>query len=364
MRSLGYRTDLALLALGGSTLEQREDHVVVRTPDNPLHWWGNFLLLPRPPAAEQTGRWLDRFAAEIPDARHVAFGVDGTDGRVEDLRGMTDAGLHVEAATVMTATTVTSRLTPTGAPTSAGWPATTTGPSWSTCAGLQGRPRDGRAYREFCRAQGGQQPSPRRAPVTARGSARSRTGGCGRAWACSRASEGLARFQSVETHPDARGRRTGRHAGAPRQPATAWTSWARTTLVMVADPATRRSASTARSASSTASPSCRPSSPAPSGLWRPVGAPRAAAPPDPAAVGRRMPRQRRRRLPGGPERRRRTSQTGRAGGVPRSATAAARTGAGAGGERRGTTRGRGVDRGRAGAATGARRTGALGPTGA
>ena len=106
VRSLGYRTDLALLTLGGRTLEQRDDHVLVRTPDNPLHWWGNFLLLPRPPAAEETGRWLDRFAAEIPDATHVAFGVDGTDGQVTDLRGMTAAGLHVEAARVLTATAV------------------------------------------------------------------------------------------------------------------------------------------------------------------------------------------------------------------------------------------------------------------
>ena len=68
VRSLGYRTDLALLTLGGSTLEQRDDHVLVRTPDNPLHWWGNFLLLPRAPAAEDDRAWLDRFAAEFPDA--------------------------------------------------------------------------------------------------------------------------------------------------------------------------------------------------------------------------------------------------------------------------------------------------------
>ena len=46
IRSLGYRTDLALLTLGGSTVQQRDGYLVVRTPANPLHWWGNFLLLP------------------------------------------------------------------------------------------------------------------------------------------------------------------------------------------------------------------------------------------------------------------------------------------------------------------------------
>lgn len=39
VRSLGYRTDLALLRLGGSEFEDRGDHLVVRTPHNPTFWW-------------------------------------------------------------------------------------------------------------------------------------------------------------------------------------------------------------------------------------------------------------------------------------------------------------------------------------
>lgn len=35
VRSLGYRTDLALLRYGGSEIEDRGDHVVIRSPDNP-----------------------------------------------------------------------------------------------------------------------------------------------------------------------------------------------------------------------------------------------------------------------------------------------------------------------------------------
>ena len=45
IRSLGLRTDLVLLRLGGSVVEHHDDHVVVRTPDNPTYWWGNFLLV-------------------------------------------------------------------------------------------------------------------------------------------------------------------------------------------------------------------------------------------------------------------------------------------------------------------------------
>jgi hypothetical protein len=53
--SLGCRTDLALLQLGGTQLEDRGDHLVVRSPHNPGHWWGNFLLLEAAPAPEDAG---------------------------------------------------------------------------------------------------------------------------------------------------------------------------------------------------------------------------------------------------------------------------------------------------------------------
>lgn len=35
VRSLGYRTDLAILALEGSQVTDRGDHLVIRTPGNP-----------------------------------------------------------------------------------------------------------------------------------------------------------------------------------------------------------------------------------------------------------------------------------------------------------------------------------------
>ena len=104
--SLAFRTDLALLELGGSTVEDRGDHVVVRTPHNPTFWWGNFLLLDRVPQPGEHEQWIDRFAETFPDARHLAFGVDGTVGRASDLAGFADMGLSIDASTVMTATSV------------------------------------------------------------------------------------------------------------------------------------------------------------------------------------------------------------------------------------------------------------------
>ena len=74
--SLGFRTDVALRVLEGAEVADRGDYLVVRSPDQPDYWWGNFLLLAAWPAPGTGDRWLARFAAEFPLARHVALGVD------------------------------------------------------------------------------------------------------------------------------------------------------------------------------------------------------------------------------------------------------------------------------------------------
>lgn len=104
--SLGYRTDIALLQLGGSQVEDRGDHVVVRSPHNPGHWWGNFLLLADVPDPDESQSWLDRFASTFPETSHVALGFDGQDGAVTELAWFAEQGFHAEEATVMTATDV------------------------------------------------------------------------------------------------------------------------------------------------------------------------------------------------------------------------------------------------------------------
>ena len=100
--SLGFRTDVALRVLEGGVVTDRGDYLVVRTPGNPDFWWGNFLLLASVPRPGHAGAWLARFAAEFPAARHVAFGVDtaGDAALPEDLAA---AGLEAERATVLTA---------------------------------------------------------------------------------------------------------------------------------------------------------------------------------------------------------------------------------------------------------------------
>src|SRR4051794_13708837 len=104
---LGWRTDLALLTISGSVLEDRGDHIVVRTPDNPTFWWGNFLMLAGPPTdAADARQWLGAFEAEFPTARHRPFGTDGPRGSAADAAPFTALGLAPEVSSVMTATSV------------------------------------------------------------------------------------------------------------------------------------------------------------------------------------------------------------------------------------------------------------------
>ncbi|HWD82677.1 MAG TPA: GNAT family N-acetyltransferase [Kribbella sp.] len=101
--SLGFRTDLLLLELGGSVFRDAGEYVVVRTPANPGFWWGNFLLYRTPFAPDDAKLRLDDFRREFPEAKHVAFGIDSTDGDPGAADELAAAGLEVEHSMVMTA---------------------------------------------------------------------------------------------------------------------------------------------------------------------------------------------------------------------------------------------------------------------
>ena len=98
VRSLGFRTDLMLRRMAGSSIVEHTGYLVVRTPANPGFWWGDFVLFADPPTRTDA---LAVFAAEFPGAAHVAIGVDRTDGILGD--GLVDLGLTVEVNSVLTA---------------------------------------------------------------------------------------------------------------------------------------------------------------------------------------------------------------------------------------------------------------------
>lgn len=104
VRSLALRTDLRVLELGGSEVEDRGTHLVVRTPDNPGYWWGSFLLLREPPVPGGEREVVGAFHTELPDIDHVAIALDGTTlPGPEVLEPFVDAGLTVEADVLLCA---------------------------------------------------------------------------------------------------------------------------------------------------------------------------------------------------------------------------------------------------------------------
>lgn len=102
MTSLGFRTDVVLLEMGGSVVSDHPAHLVVRTHDNPGFRWGNFVLFDGPPAGEAE-RWRQVFEAEFPGAGHLAYGVDGVSGETPSASQLALLGVTAEVNTVMTA---------------------------------------------------------------------------------------------------------------------------------------------------------------------------------------------------------------------------------------------------------------------
>lgn len=234
VRSLGFRTSLSLLRATGSTVTDRGDHLLVRTPANPGFWWGNFLLLRERPSPGRAREWVTRFDEAFPSARHRAFGLDDPAASEEALAGFADVGFEVQRTTVMT-----TRSLPRSGRAVLG----------VTCRPLVGDD-DWAQHVELSLVVYPESPGEgRRAFAEIRAASRRRAveAGAG-AWLGSfvdgrlvsqlgvlRAGPGLSRYQDVETHPDFRRRGL---AGmlVERAGLMMFSAYGVHTLVMVADP--------------------------------------------------------------------------------------------------------------------------------
>ncbi len=92
--------------LAGSTIEDRGEWLVVRTPANPTYWWGNFLLFRSPPMAADVDQWASLFQMAFPGTAHRAYGVDNTDGASGNSEALAGLGVTADVSTVLTATTL------------------------------------------------------------------------------------------------------------------------------------------------------------------------------------------------------------------------------------------------------------------
>jgi RimJ/RimL family protein N-acetyltransferase len=103
--SLGYRTDLLFHHFEGEVLE-REDYLVLRTPEQQGYYWGNLLLFPKAPGPGDYRRWRALFQQEfqdLPGVRHETFGWDEVGEACGDLAPFLEAGFESDPGVVLTA---------------------------------------------------------------------------------------------------------------------------------------------------------------------------------------------------------------------------------------------------------------------
>jgi len=99
VHSLGLRTDLGLLVASGSTIEDHGDHLLARTPEVPHFYWGNYAVLPPSGLERGVDAWDALLGAAFPGSRHRALACDG-EVPSEALTPWTDAGYEIEQSVV------------------------------------------------------------------------------------------------------------------------------------------------------------------------------------------------------------------------------------------------------------------------
>ena len=102
---VGWATDLAILELTGSTIEDHGDHLVVRTRENPDYHWGNCLLVTDPAARNDAARWTSEFAGQFPGADWFAVGLPVMP---DEPGNWTALGIELEQLDVLSTTTAPS----------------------------------------------------------------------------------------------------------------------------------------------------------------------------------------------------------------------------------------------------------------
>lgn len=72
-RSLVWATDLDTLPLD-RVVERRDGYLLIRSPGNPAHYWGNLLLFDEPPPAGDGWRWQELFEGYHPLGLYESLG--------------------------------------------------------------------------------------------------------------------------------------------------------------------------------------------------------------------------------------------------------------------------------------------------
>jgi GNAT superfamily N-acetyltransferase len=123
LRSLGVRTEIMF----AEEVIERDSYLVARTPSNPTFFWGNLLVFPEPPRAEDLaphGSWMLAFERELPSCNHRSFVWDRVDAEGLDRAEWERLGLLVDETILFEARASSPPLPPLAAvrPIRSEWP--------------------------------------------------------------------------------------------------------------------------------------------------------------------------------------------------------------------------------------------------
>ena len=105
----GWATDIAVHELSGATVEDRGDHLVVRSPLNPRYHWGNCILVREVDAADDADRWVGVFQETFPSADWIAVGLRRMPA---DVAPWGAHGAELEAIDVLTTSELPRQVAP------------------------------------------------------------------------------------------------------------------------------------------------------------------------------------------------------------------------------------------------------------
>lgn len=101
--SPGWKTDLAILALGGSEIQTFDDHLVVKTPTNPDYHWGNCLIVIDPTSIDMSEKWVERYRSIFPHNNWIAIGLPQMPS---NLTAWEEQGVTLEQLDVLSASSI------------------------------------------------------------------------------------------------------------------------------------------------------------------------------------------------------------------------------------------------------------------
>ncbi|MGE4131472.1 MAG: GNAT family N-acetyltransferase [Bdellovibrionales bacterium] len=94
-----------MFARFAGSVEDKGDHVLVKTPSNPGFHWGNFIIFDRAPRAGDLNKWKALFDREFPYAspHHYTFTWDTEDNQPGEAQEFINDGFELDSAVVLTA---------------------------------------------------------------------------------------------------------------------------------------------------------------------------------------------------------------------------------------------------------------------